>query len=147
KGLELGTLYAGSLAPLEVARSAIAAVSRAVLQTCCLAVQSGHSALHAVVVPPQKPVHHVTAAGSRAPMHSSGLGKALLSTLPTAEFQRFVRAAQPLERFTDKTICDPHALAREIELTRRRGYAIDNEESALGLRCVAIVTTLPVIGL
>jgi DNA-binding IclR family transcriptional regulator len=42
------------------------------------------------------------------------------------------------ERFTHRTIATPEALRAEIEKTRRRGYAIDDEEFEEGLRCIAV---------
>jgi IclR family acetate operon transcriptional repressor len=47
---------------------------------------------------------------------------------------------------TEHTICDRDELIAELELTRRRGYALDQEEFALGLRCVAIRVDLPRLG-
>ena len=43
----------------------------------------------------------------------------------------------PFTRFTDKTIADADALHAEIALIRRRGFAVDDEERTLGMRCVA----------
>jgi IclR family KDG regulon transcriptional repressor len=40
-------------------------------------------------------------------------------------------------KFTDKTIVDPKTLAAELELTRKRGYAVDNMEHEVGVRCIA----------
>ena len=42
------------------------------------------------------------------------------------------------ERFTHRTIATPEALRTEIEKTRRRGYAVDDEEFEEGLRCIAV---------
>jgi IclR family acetate operon transcriptional repressor len=52
-----------------------------------------------------------------------------------------------IARFTPNTIRDVRTLLAELRRTRRRGYAIDNEETALGLRCVAVACDLPGIGL
>ncbi|MDE3063968.1 MAG: IclR family transcriptional regulator C-terminal domain-containing protein, partial [Acidobacteriota bacterium] len=42
------------------------------------------------------------------------------------------------ERFTHRTIATPEALRAEIEKTKRRGYAVDDEELEEGLRCIAV---------
>ena len=42
------------------------------------------------------------------------------------------------ERFTHRTIATAEALRAEIEKTRRRGYAVDDEEYEEGLRCIAV---------
>ncbi len=73
--------------------------------------------------------------GSRRPLHSSGIGKALLAHLDRAEIDRII-AAKPLTRYTKNTITDPEALRAELEKIRRLGYAEDNEEMEDGLYCI-----------
>ena len=68
--------------------------------------------------------------GSLAPLHCTALGKVLLA---------FCRGLLPttLERFTERTLTTPEALRRNLETVRLRGYAVDDEEFDLGVRCVA----------
>jgi IclR family acetate operon transcriptional repressor len=74
--------------------------------------------------------------GARAPLHASGAGKAILSALdPTALAHE--RGLEALTRYTGHTIVERDALQAELAATRRRGYAVDDEEHAQGLRCVA----------
>ena len=73
--------------------------------------------------------------GSRRPLHSTGIGKALLAHLDRAEIDRII-AAKPLSRYTKNTITDPEALRAELEKIRRLGYAEDNEEMEDGLYCI-----------
>jgi DNA-binding IclR family transcriptional regulator len=75
--------------------------------------------------------------GRRLEAHATGLGKALLAGLPPAELDRRL-AGVTLERVAPNTITDLAALKRELERTRRRGYALDNEEYTLGVRCIAV---------
>ena len=74
--------------------------------------------------------------GSRTPVHASGVGKALLAVLPEYEVTKILHKSG-LERITEKTIDTPAKLRTDLHETRRRGYAIDDEEHAIGLRCVA----------
>ncbi|MBV8164578.1 MAG: IclR family transcriptional regulator [Candidatus Eremiobacteraeota bacterium] len=73
--------------------------------------------------------------GSRRPLHSTGIGKALLAHLDRSEIDRII-AARPLTAYTKNTITDPDALRAELEKIRRQGYAEDNEEMEDGLYCV-----------
>jgi IclR family acetate operon transcriptional repressor len=74
--------------------------------------------------------------GARAPMHASGVGKAMLAAMdPRGASAALGRAELP--RYTARTIVSPAQLARELAAIRERGYSIDDEEHALGLRCVA----------
>jgi len=68
--------------------------------------------------------------GSLAPLHCTALGKVLLA---------WCRGIVPenLERFTEHTLTTPDALRRNLEVVREQGYAVDDEEFDLGVRCVA----------
>jgi DNA-binding IclR family transcriptional regulator len=74
-------------------------------------------------------------AGERRPLHATGLGKAILAWQPAELVSRV--GAQKLQRFTRHTICSLSELKEELKAVRQRGYAIDNEEGVIGLRCVA----------
>ena len=74
--------------------------------------------------------------GSRSPIHASGVGKAMLAGMPERRVEQILER-RGLPRFTERTIDSPKALYDELALTRRRGYALDDEEHHVGLRCVA----------
>jgi len=74
--------------------------------------------------------------GGRAPLHASAVGKALLAALPDEEVSAILHR-RGLPRVTPNTLGEPARLREDLEAIRRRGYAIDDEEHAIGLRCVA----------
>jgi len=74
--------------------------------------------------------------GLREPLHCSGLGKAILSELPRERVEAIVDE-RGLPQFTENTITSRDRLFDELERTRERGYAIDDEEAKPGIRCVA----------
>jgi IclR family acetate operon transcriptional repressor len=69
--------------------------------------------------------------------HCSALGKVLLAALAPEALEAFLQNGD-LTAMTRNTIIDPRLLQEEIELVRARGYAIDDEESALGTRAIAV---------
>ena len=73
--------------------------------------------------------------GERRHLHSTGLGKAMLAWQPSTVVNRI--AGQKMARFTRHTITNAAELKEELKKTRQRGYAVDDEEGLLGLRCVA----------
>lgn len=73
--------------------------------------------------------------GARSPLHSTGIGKALLSASPEDLLARVCAAG--LTRRTPNTITDPDQLSDEMRAIRMRGYAIDDVENEDGIRCVA----------
>lgn len=74
--------------------------------------------------------------GSRSPIHASGVGKALLAHLPEQQVARILQQ-RGLTRYTERSIDNPAQLREELERVRQLGYALDDEEHAIGLRCVA----------
>ncbi len=76
--------------------------------------------------------------GARAPLHASGVGKAMLAAMDERAAAAML-GRRDLARYTVHTLTSRPALARELAATRARGYAIDDEEHATGLRCVAAV--------
>ena len=74
--------------------------------------------------------------GSRSPIHASGVGKALLAHLPEQQLARILQQ-RGLTRYTERSIDNPAQLREELERVRQLGYALDDEEHAVGLRCVA----------
>lgn len=78
----------------------------------------------------------ITRVGGRVPMASSGMGKALLATYPSDEVAASV-AIRGMRRYTPKSIQRMSALKEELERVRRNGYAVDDEEYQIGLRCIA----------
>lgn len=74
--------------------------------------------------------------GRRAPMHCTGVGKAMLAYLPEKYLADYIFKA-PLKRFTENTITTRRELLRELDAVRTSGYAMDREEIELGLTCIA----------
>lgn len=81
------------------------------------------------------PLRLYSAIGRRLPAHATALGKAILSKLRPSEVVEIL--PEQLPSLTPATITDHARLAAELTETRVRGYAIDNEENAEGIRCFA----------
>ncbi len=74
--------------------------------------------------------------GMRRPLYCTGVGKAILATWSDSEVRALWEASE-ITRWTEHTILSEEAFFREIEWVRRLGYALDNEENELGVRCIA----------
>jgi len=73
--------------------------------------------------------------GRRLDAHCTGVGKALLAYLPEEEFDTLIKA-RALTRHNQKTIVSIGKLKRELLQVRTQGYALDDEEDEIGLRCI-----------
>jgi DNA-binding IclR family transcriptional regulator len=92
---------------------------------------------HLCILEPARSVRMITRVGASNPVHCTSVGKAMLAFLPEERINDIIRRIR-FERFTHRTIATAEALRTEIEKTRRRGYAVDDEELEEGLRCIAV---------
>ena len=74
------------------------------------------------------------AVGRRKPLHCTSQGKAILAALPPERRDALVRDIA-LTPFTPRTLTDRRRLLAELKLTAQRGWSIDDEEIAPGVRC------------
>jgi IclR family acetate operon transcriptional repressor len=75
------------------------------------------------------------ALGRREMPHCSAVGKALLSAMPREEAQAILERS-PLPKRTPRTVTLVPQLMKELDLSRERGYAIDDEEDTEGVACI-----------
>jgi IclR family transcriptional regulator, acetate operon repressor len=92
-------------------------------------------------VPSRHSMRMFTEVGQRVQPHCTAVGKALLSSLPTEQVEAIVRRTG-MPAHTDRTIVEPAVLAERLAWTREHGYATDEGEKEIGVRCVAV----PVLG-
>lgn len=74
--------------------------------------------------------------GAHSPLHCTSMGKIFLSHMSDEDFETFI--TQPLQRFTDATICDADALREERLEVLRQGYALNIGEYESGVSSVAV---------
>ena len=74
--------------------------------------------------------------GSRSPIHTLAMGKAILAYRPEEQQADYLESVN-FKPFTPNTITDMEQFRKELEKVRRQGYALDNEEWAIGVCCVA----------
>lgn len=113
-------------------------------ETAHFAVLDGAEVVYrAKVDPPSGGMRLTSVVGGRNPAHATGVGKLLLA----AQFREarlfFEWAAnQIFEKRTASTVADPRGLWRELEQIRETGYAVDREESEVGIACIALPVSL-----
>lgn len=107
-------------------------------ETVNLAVEDRDEAVYLSQVECRQMMRAFARPGGRVPLHCSSVGKALLSALPDGDLAKILHR-QGLSRVTLKTIITTAALRNDLARSRERGYAIDDEEHAVGLRCIAAV--------
>src|SRR6202158_1620109 len=107
-------------------------------ETANLAVVDDQSIIVLTRIESREIMRSLTKVGGRVAMVASGVGKAVLATYSNADVNATTRS-NGMPRLTEKSIVRPSDLFRELESVRRQGYAIDDEEACMGLRCIAAV--------
>lgn len=138
-GLKVFQLGFAALAGLELpqlARPQLERLAHDLDETVSLAVLERLDIIYVDRIRNRAIVGLVLGVGSRLPAHSTSLGKVLLADLPEAELSARLSQAE-LARTTEHTIGDRVGLLAELAAIRARGYAVSDQELAVGLRGVA----------
>ncbi len=105
-------------------------------ETSHLAVPCNERSLIIAVQDSPHTLRAVSPAGFLTDLHSSSTGKIFLAYVFREQFPQFHASEAPYKH-TARTLTKRSDLEREIEVTLKRGYSIDNEECHMGVRCVA----------
>src|SRR5215472_1406635 len=107
-------------------------------ETANLAIVDDESIIVVSRIESREIMRSLTKVGGRVAMVASGVGKAVLATYPDDDVSAIIRH-HGMPRLTEKSIVRASDLFRELERVRRQGYAVDDEEACMGLRCIAAV--------
>ncbi|MBU6420096.1 MAG: helix-turn-helix domain-containing protein [Proteobacteria bacterium] len=105
-------------------------------ETVNLAVEDKGEAVYLAQVECRQMMRVLARPGTRVPMHCSAVGKAILSATSEKAIGQILRQ-HGMPRLTAKTVTTPAALRAELLKVKGQGYAVDDEEHAVGLRCIA----------
>lgn len=121
---------------VDAARDVMRRLMEETEETANLAIADDGDVVFMSQVETQNPIRAFFSPGTRGPMHASGIGKVLLAEMGRKEVEQVLQK-KGLPEFTDKTITSPDRLFEDLETTRMRGWAFDDEERISGMRCIA----------
>ena len=136
RAYQVGAAFSERNSLLSAAGAVMQALVEEVNETANLAVLRGNEAVYVHQVEASQLMRMFTHIGAAAPLHCSGVGKVLTAWLPPAEVRRKVGDG-PFPAYTPNSITTLGALRRELGTVRAQGYALDDEERELGVRCLA----------
>lgn len=116
----------------------VRALAEAVEETANWAVLEGTEVVYVSQAESPKSLRMLTLLGTRWPAHATASGKALLAYWPADEQSELLRQLS-LHAQTPNTITEIDDLLVDLDRIRRRGYAVDDEEQAVGMRSIAAV--------
>lgn len=127
----------------EIAHPVMASLAAEVKETTNLAIAESDAIvyLHQVEAP-EMLMRMFMQTGVRAPAHASGVGKVLLAWSDDNQAGRLLESVD-FRLYTNRTISNLPQLEHELERVRTQGYALDDEEREVGVRCVAVPVFTP----
>lgn len=141
KMFEISSGIVNSMDIMSVAKLHLERLSQRTAEAVHLVIRDGADVVY-IYKTESGPMRMSSRVGLRSPLYCTGVGKAILATLPEAEVEEIWRHSHP-EKVTGRTITDLDVLKAQLEMVHRCGYAIDDEENELGIRCVALAIPGP----
>lgn len=134
--LELGTLVKSRISVRQEALPYMHELHQRLGETVNLSVRHGDEVVYVERTASGKQMMRVVQIiGAHAPLHITAVGKIFLLADGPEKTREYAKRTG-LPKFTDNTLTDYAALAKEFEQIARHGYAFDNEEAEKGVSCV-----------
>jgi len=133
--MRLGNLVANSIDVINIAHPIIEEVSHRLNETVHLSKLDRLEIVYLDKVESNQSIRISTAIGTRKPAYCTGMGKVLLAFSDLNEVEKSL--PDKLQAFTPNTVIDKKVLLEELRDIKKIGYAIDREESEIGLMCIA----------
>lgn len=133
-------LRIGDAAQRSLARGAkpyLAELVEASGESANLAVLEGHDVVYVAQSPSPHSLRMFTEVGRRVSPHATAVGKVMLAAMPRERALAVLRRTG-LPRHTEHTITELDEFLAELDLARERGWAVDEGEQELGVRCLAV---------
>jgi DNA-binding IclR family transcriptional regulator len=134
---ELGGIFMANLSLEVVARPAMEKLAHTYNMTCNLAIIDNGQVVYMAVAEKPSFMRYSPIIGYRHYVHCSALGKAMIAQLPETEVRHYLQR-HGMPALSPYTITDPDQLMANLAEVRRMGYAIDNQEGAVGVCCLAV---------
>lgn len=119
-------------------RRTAAVLPRASAETMLLAVLDGADVLYLARHDGTQPIRLASDIGRRMPAVVTALGKAMLSAMPPNQREEQLAGVEELPVLTAKSHRTMASLRKDLELSARRGYAVDDEQNTEGVSCFSV---------
>lgn len=135
--LRLGNAYLSGNSLVQAAQPLLAEARDELQESVSVAILDGAWSVFVARAEAPRIVSTGAKLGGRLPAYCSATGRVLLSAKSDAEIKRVLDSA-PLERLTEKTLCQPRLIVKAIHKAAEDGYAISDEELEHGMRSMAV---------
>jgi len=136
KTLELGQTFVKQMGLLRQSRPVLEEMVRECNETSYVAILKDFYIIYLDVVETDLTVRVVPRVGSRLPAYCTAAGKVQIAYLNEEELEQYIPQKE-LKAYTQHTLTDRDELMRNLKTVAETGYAIDDEELDVGVRCVS----------
>lgn len=136
KTLELGQTFIKQMGLLRQSKPVLEALVSECNETAYVAILKDFNIIYLDAVETDMTVRVVTRVGSSLPVYCTAAGKVQIAFMSDEELENLLRGKE-LKRYTDNTITDCNVLKKQLKSIVEKGYALDNEELDIGVRCVS----------
>jgi IclR family pca regulon transcriptional regulator len=137
KVLSLGHAYFSSTPLARVAQPALEHLSTLLYESCSIATLDRYEVFYMARAAVSRIMSVDLKVGSRLPAFCTSMGRVLLADLPMDRLEKYLKNVT-LTQYTDRTVDSTVRLQRVLEITKRQGYAIVDQELEIGLRSLAV---------
>ena len=132
---ELGSKRVSSMDILKSSKSYTEKLMKRVNEVVHLVIRDENDIVYIDKVEADNTIRMASTIGRRSPLYCTSVGKAILAYLPEEEVKQIWENSK-IEKLTEYTITDFNVFQKELGEIKEKGYAIDNEENEMGVRCI-----------
>jgi DNA-binding IclR family transcriptional regulator len=136
KLIELGSIVSQSLEIRKIANPIMSRLVQETGETSHLVVLEDGEVVYIEKIESPYTIRMYSLIGKRAPVHCTGVGKAIIAHIPESDVRKIVEQ-KGLKKFTENTITTIDDLFANLQEIREKGYSLDKEEHEPGIYCVA----------
>ncbi len=133
---QIGNGFLRNRKVVDIARPLMRDLMSETEESVNLGIEDAGTVVYLAQIECHNPIRAFHRPGTRTTIHSSAMGKAILSTWTDQSIRKLMEKVG-MPGYTRKTLTDDRRFFADLEKTRERGWAFDDEEATIGMRCVA----------
>ncbi|WML36718.1 IclR family transcriptional regulator [Clostridium sp. OS1-26] len=135
KLFELGSKKIGKIDVVNVAKPYLRDLMKMTNEVVHLVIRDGNEIVYVDKVESESTIRMYSRIGKRSPIYCTAVGKAMLSYMTDEQVEQIWNQSD-IKKFTEKTITNLEEFKEHLKIVREKGYAIDEQENEIGIRCV-----------
>ena len=136
KTLELGQTFIHQMGLLRESKPVLEDLVRVCNETSYVSIIKDYNIVYLDVVETDMIVRVLPRIGSRLPAYCTAAGKIQLAHMSNEGLEKYFEQRE-LKPYTDKTTTDREELKKQLRLVVENGYAVDDEEMDIGVKCLS----------